>query len=167
MIEDVADGANHALDPRYLILQRQLGWISAGASAAIFAIPCVFALFASFTGTRALLLLVLWAGVTATNAWWKQKRPALEYARSGYRIDANGIEIRQGIWWRNTVSVPRSRVQHTDVSQGPFERKHGLGTLSIHTAGVNHSVVSLSGLDYQRALRIRDYLLPRGETDVV
>jgi membrane protein YdbS with pleckstrin-like domain len=167
VLEDVADGANHSLDPRYLVLQRQLGWISAGVTAVIFAIPSVFVLFASYTGTGALLFFLLWASLTSANAWWKQKRPALEYPRSGYRIDDNGIEIRQGIWWRSTVNVPRSRVQHTDVSQGPFERKHGLGTLSIHTAGVNHSVVSLPGLDYERALRIRDYLLPRGETDVV
>jgi membrane protein YdbS with pleckstrin-like domain len=133
----------------------------------VFAFLCLFVLFASYSGPRSLLLLVLWAGVTSANAFWKQKRPALEYARFSYCIDANGIEIRQGILWRSTVNVPRSRVQHTDVSQGPFERKHGLGTLSIHTAGVNHSVVSLSGLDYERALRIRDYLLPRGATDVV
>lgn len=94
MIDDIADGVNHDLDPRYLVLQRQLGWISAGVTAGVFAIPCLFVLFAFTTATAAFLLFVLWAGVTSANALWKQKRAALEYARAGYRIDANGIEIR-------------------------------------------------------------------------
>ena len=69
--------------------------------------------------------------------------------------------------WRAVTNVPRSRVQHTDVSQGPLERSHGLGTLVIHTAGTEHAVVGLSGLDYGTALALRDHLLPRGAVDVV
>jgi uncharacterized protein len=63
--------------------------------------------------------------------------------------------------------VPRSRVQHTDVSQGPLERKHGLGRLVIFTAGTQHSRVELPGLAHHTALDIRDRLLPRQTADVV
>lgn len=56
--------------------------------------------------------------------------------------------------------MPRSRVQHTDVSQDPIERGFGLGTLVIYTAGTDHARVDLSGLEQATALRIRDYLLP-------
>ena len=52
-----------------------------------------------------------------------------------YRVDADEIEIWSGVLWRQAVVVPRSRVQHIDVSQGPIERSYGLATLSIHTAG--------------------------------
>ena len=58
--------------------------------------------------------------------------------------------------WRKVINVPRSRVQHTDVSQGPLERGHGLGTLVIYTAGTDHARVDLPGLDHATALRIRD-----------
>jgi membrane protein YdbS with pleckstrin-like domain len=63
--------------------------------------------------------------------------------------------------------VPRSRVQHTDVSQGPLERRYGLGTLVIYTAGTSHSRVNLEGLDHEVARRIRAHLLPKDEGDAV
>ena len=69
--------------------------------------------------------------------------------------------------WRRVVSIPRSRVQHTDVSQGPLERRFGLGTLVIYTAGTEHSRISLSGLDYDVASRVRDHLLPVDDGDAV
>jgi membrane protein YdbS with pleckstrin-like domain len=75
-------------------------------------------------------------------------------------MDDDGIEIRRGLLFRSIISVPKSRVQHTDVSQGPFERRYGLGTLQIYTAGVTYAQVPLSGLSHQRAIEIRDALLP-------
>ena len=106
-------------------------------------------------------LLVAWALWSIGYAIWSHQRPAIAYRHASYRVDADGIEIRTGALWRRVINVPRSRVQHIDVSQGPFERRHGIGTLSIYTAGVSHAMVSLPGLAYDRALRIRDYLLPR------
>jgi membrane protein YdbS with pleckstrin-like domain len=58
-------------------------------------------------------------------------------------------------------------VQHTDVSQGPLERRFGLGTLVIYTAGTAHSRVNLEGLDHEVARRIRAHLLPKDEGDAV
>ena len=63
--------------------------------------------------------------------------------------------------------VPRSRIQHTDVSQGPLERRHGLGTLVVYTAGTQHSEVKLHGLEFSIAQRIRTHLLPRDQSDAV
>ena len=63
--------------------------------------------------------------------------------------------------------MPRSRVQHIDVSQGPIERRYGLGTLVIYTAGTDHAKVVLSGLEHGRALRIREHLLPSEAGDAV
>ena len=57
--------------------------------------------------------------------------------------------------------MPRSRVQHTDVAQGPIQRRFGLATLTVHTAGSDAAQVHLNGLEYQDALVIRDYLILR------
>ena len=75
-------------------------------------------------------------------------------------MDEAGLEIQRGVYWRATTNVPRSRIQHTDVSQGPLERRHGLGTLIVYTAGTQHSEVKLPGLDFTLARRIRAHLLP-------
>jgi membrane protein YdbS with pleckstrin-like domain len=58
-------------------------------------------------------------------------------------------------------------VQHSDVSQGPLERRYGLGTLVVYTAGTSHSKVNLSGLEFNVAQRIRGHLLPDDQSDAV
>ncbi|HQX83726.1 MAG TPA: PH domain-containing protein, partial [Vicinamibacterales bacterium] len=77
------------------------------------------------------------------------------------------LEIRRGVIWRRVVNVPQTRVQHTDVSQGPIERSHGLSTLIVHTAGTEHAQVALPGLSREDALALRDQLLPRDGRDAV
>ena len=91
----------------------------------------------------------------------------LSYRRIHYRVDPAGIEIKRGVIWRKVISVPRSRVQHTDVLQGPVERKFGLARLIIHTAGTENSSVSLEGLEFEKASEIRDYLISDSGNDAV
>jgi uncharacterized protein len=98
---------------------------------------------------------------------WSYRWPAIEYRHIAYRVDDDGIEIRSGVVWRSVANVPRSRVQHTDVAQGPLDRRYGLGRLIIYTAGTQHARVELPGLEHQTALTIRDHLLPRHTVDVV
>jgi membrane protein YdbS with pleckstrin-like domain len=164
----VADGRDRRLDPRVIQLQRIGGLIFTGVVALIsfaFAISTWVAAGPTLAGLVA--RLGLWLAVTGLLTWHVHRWPALEYAHASYRVDALGIEIRRGVFWRSVVSVPRSRVQHTDVSQGPLERRFELGTLVIYTAGTDHAKVSLAGLEHGHALRIREHLLPRGEGDAV
>jgi membrane protein YdbS with pleckstrin-like domain len=151
------------LDPRYISLQREVGWYwSAGVS-----FVALIASFGALGPRRWYWCLLIWAVVTPVVAYWSYRWPEIEYRHTSYRVDDDGIEIRSGVLWRAVSNVPRSRVQHTDVAQGPLERKHGLGRLIIYTAGTQHSRVELPGLEHQTALEIRDHLLPRQSADVV
>jgi membrane protein YdbS with pleckstrin-like domain len=167
-VDGIADGIEHRLDPRYLTLQQRRGWIRAIAYPLFWLVIVSGAV--AFFAFRPFLIrpaYVAWALWSLGYAIWCVRRPVIAYRHASYRLDEHGIEIREGIIWRRVINVPRSRVQHIDVSQGPFERRHGIGTLSIYTAGVSHAMVTLPGLDHARALRIRDYLLPeRGDTGV-
>jgi membrane protein YdbS with pleckstrin-like domain len=159
----VADGVDHPLDPRYITLQRRVGWIVAGIRS-ILLLAAMMPLLAWFSFYPLMALWILATiGLAFLSQWW----PAIDYRYASYRVDSDGIEIRTGVIWKRVSNVPRSRVQHIDVSQGPFERQFGLGTLSIFTAGSAHAMVPLSGLDHAIAMRIRDHLLPRSEHDVV
>jgi membrane protein YdbS with pleckstrin-like domain len=100
-------------------------------------------------------------------AWHAERWPAKAYAHTRYRLDTDGLLIRRGVYWRSITHVPRSRVQHTDVSQGPLERHYGLGTLVVYTAGTDHARVSLPGLAGEVALQLRDDLRPDRPDDVV
>jgi len=157
------DTTEQTLDPRYVPLQREVGWIVT----AVVSFGLLGALFALLTPRRWLWCLALWIVGTIAFAWFSYRWPEIEYRRTSYRLDDNGIEIRMGVFWQKVMNVPKSRVQHTDVAQGPFERRHGLGHLVIYTAGTDHSRVELPGLAHQHALQIRDQLLPREPGDAV
>ena len=168
----IADGLDHQLDPRVIPVRR----IGGAIVVVVVAISSLWLLLGAWmaawfqgdaTPTGLLLLLPLWAGAMGALAWHFYRWPPLAYRFASYRLDQQGIEIRSGVYWRRVVNVPRSRVQHTDVSQGPLQRSYGLGTLVVYTAGTDHARVELSGLDHTRALRLREHLLPGEGADAV
>jgi membrane protein YdbS with pleckstrin-like domain len=164
----VADGVEHPLDHRAITVRRIVGWITtASFSLGLLAVIYIILLAASPPGWVTALLLLAWACVTAVLGWFLHTWPEVEHRHASYKVDEQGIEIRRGVVWRLVINVPRSRVQHTDVSQGPLERSHGLGTLVVYTAGTDHAKVNLHGLDHATALRIRDHLLPGDSRDAV
>jgi membrane protein YdbS with pleckstrin-like domain len=164
----IADGVERRLDPRYILHQQKIGWILAAVLSGVSFLALLIT-WASldFSLVAAPLLTAGWALFCVALAWRAHRWPGIEYRHAAYRVDDRGIEIRRGVVWRRLISVPRSRVQHTDVSQGPLERTHGLGTLIIYTAGTDHARVDLPGLDHAAALRIRAHLLPQGDGDAV
>jgi hypothetical protein len=163
----IADGRSRRLDPRFVSAQRTARWIAVGIMATV-ALPgaVASALFAAGV-TAVLASLAAGAVLFALLAWWAHGWPALAWRHASYAVDQAGIEMRRGVVWRRTINVPRSRVQHTDVSQGPVERAYELGTLIIHTAGTDQARVHLPGLTHADALLIRDHLLPTDSHDVV
>ena len=160
--EPVADGQDHSLDPRVIPLQRIGGGIFMGTIAA----GSLVALSIADEGLT-WLRFAAWLTLALFAAWHAYRWPPRAYEHTSYRVDDQGIEIRRGVYWRVVINVPRSRVQHIDVSQGPIERNYGLGTLVIYTAGTDHAKVELEGLEHGRALRIREHLLPSESGDAV
>jgi membrane protein YdbS with pleckstrin-like domain len=161
----VADGVLRQLDPMTIRVERTASWIFTSAAGVILLIQLIVNLFGG--PWRIALGVALAAGVGGLLAWLSHRWPEISYRHTFYRVDPQGIEIRRGVVWRRTINVPKSRVQHTDVSQGPLQRPYGLGTLVIYTAGTDHAKVELPGLSHARALRIRDHLLPSGGDDAV
>jgi membrane protein YdbS with pleckstrin-like domain len=167
-LPSVADDVERALHPASLTLSR----ISAGIAATVLGLASLIALgvvqvASSMPAPVGILALTGWLVLVGLLAVWSIGWPVLAYRRTSYRVDEQGIQIRRGVLWRTVSSVPRSRVQHTDVSQGPLERSFGLATLIVHTAGTHNASVSLGGLEHQVALRIRDHLIEGGEGDAV
>lgn len=164
----VADGVPKRLDPQYVPLQRIVGFIVHGVISFGLLVGAVITWFTSdLPGWANFLLFPLWLAVSGGLAWLSYIWPAVEHRHMSYMVDADGIEIRSGVWWRSVTNVPRSRVQHIDVLQGPLERSYGLGRLVIFTAGTDHSRVELPGLNHQVAYALRNHLLPRGADDAV
>ena len=87
------------------------------------------------------------------------------WRRTQWRLDAGGLRVRRGVVWHSEVLVPRSRVQHLDLERGPIERRFGLATLVVHTAGTRLHALRQPGLLDADALALRDALLPEAERD--
>jgi membrane protein YdbS with pleckstrin-like domain len=164
----VSGGADQRLDPASVTVDRIAGAVF---SAVVTLIAFVAALLLITVGPLdrgdapwlGVAWLLLGGLVTGLNLWW----PALRWRHTSYRVTAEGMRIHRGVAWRTVSSVPRSRVQHTDVAQGPLERWYGLATLIVYTAGTQHASISLGGLAHGRALAIRDFLIVGGEDDAV
>jgi len=166
-LESIADGVDHQLDPRVIPLQRLRNTITAVVLTAVSFVGLIIVWVATSRWAAGLLLVPLWLLLDGLLVWQLRRWPAIAYRHASYRVDALGIEIRRGVYWRDITNVPRSRVQHTDVSQGPIERRFALGTLVIHTAGTANAKVTLAGLEHGTARRIQAHLLPGTEGDAV
>jgi uncharacterized protein len=163
-----ADGTPRRLDPRVIPFDRLVGWITTLVFAAFLLLGLMIAWLSNvLAGGASLAAGPAWSLLVAALAWHSYRWPELSYARTSYVLDAEGIEIRSGVFWRRIINVPRSRVQHIDVTQGPMQRSYGLATIVIYTAGTVHSSVPLAGLAHETALAVRDLLLPKADEDGV
>lgn len=163
-----ADGAARNLEPGWIGARRVNGLLVHGGLG-LFAFLALSGIYAAgqigtlaFLAAAAALVLGI-AAVLALAALW----PRWEYARAGYRLLPDRIEGWNGLLWRRTVAVPISRVQYTDVTQGPVERRFGIATLVVHTAGTMSSDVEFPGLPPALANEVRDWLVAETGSDAV
>ena len=158
----MADVERQRLDPRSVTVGRLGGWAFTIGAAAIAGGGSLIALLASEAPLISwLATTLLLAAVLVPLGLAAHIGPVWRYETTWLRVDGDGLEFVHGRWWRHHVSIPRARIQHTDVTQGPFDRRFGLGTLVIHTAGTEHAQVAIEGLTHETALALRDALLAR------
>ena len=117
--------------------------------------------------TPSTLVAVLWGaatGLVLLGAWgtWLAVR---QYQRTFWRLDRQGLAVRRGrLWWRET-RVPTTRVQHLDIQRGPLQRRRGVSTLVVHTAGTANSSVTVPHMDADDAEHLRGQLSRQIEDD--
>ena len=104
------------------------------------------------------LLAVVWLLVASLLGFSFLYWPRISHRHVFYRADERGLEIRRGVLFRSHQFVARSRIQHTDVGQGPLQRRLGLARLVVHTAGTHNASTTLSGIRHDDALSIREML---------
>jgi membrane protein YdbS with pleckstrin-like domain len=122
------------------------------------------------TLARSPATIVLWIGwmlLLAAVAAYVWKYPPARHRHLRYRIDEVGITIRDGVFWRSWSALPRVRIQHTDVSQGPLQRRYGVAELKLYTAGSRFTRIDLPGLEHAVALALRDELQRDANDDAV
>lgn len=107
--------------------------------------------------------LPLLAVAILVAAWY----PRARYRQLAWQLTERGLAIQAGVFWRSRSFVARTRIQHSDVSQGPLERHYGVATLKLYTAGSHFARLELPGLAYSTAIELRDALQRASDDDAV
>ena len=80
------------------------------------------------------------------------------FRRRAYVLRDLDLTYKKGWLFFSTVTIPFNRIQHTEVSQGPIEKRYNLCSLKIFTAGGSTSDLSIPGLEEQEAQQMRVYI---------
>lgn len=96
------------------------------------------------------------AFIVLTIAGWVSIR--LSFIYSGFALREKDLLYRSGWFNRKTRVVPLNRVQHVSVQSGPIERKYGLASVSIFTAGAGQADFTIHGITNDTALQIKEWI---------
>ncbi|MEM7388999.1 MAG: PH domain-containing protein [Pseudomonadota bacterium] len=87
-----------------------------------------------------------------------------------YSVRAKGVAVREhdiafkrGLIWQQITLLPISRVQHTEIHRGPIERKLGLATLRLYSAGGMSADLHISGLTDEQCNDVRQFVQSYGD----
>ncbi|MEO1246212.1 MAG: PH domain-containing protein [Pseudomonadota bacterium] len=108
---------------------------------------------------------VLGAGVAvaaaAMLAW-----PGIAVPRMGYVIRDKDLVYRSGVLWRSVTAVPFNRIQHVETSSSPLDRRFGLATLKLFTAGGAGGDLKIDGLAAGQAEQMRALVLEKAGASI-
>lgn len=76
----------------------------------------------------------------------------------GIAMREHDIAYRKGVIWQQVTILPFSRVQHTEIHRGPLERKMGLASLRLYSAGGMSADLNIAGLSHNDCKDIRQFI---------
>ena len=148
------------IEPVYLKLLRIQWWITVAvlsiiAAALIFSIPGAKEIKGLFFILIPWFLILSLYRLSIENSF-----PFIKYA-----VRENDILFHSG-WLIRTLKIcPFNRIQNCSVTHGPLERKFGLATLIVYTAGTGGADMRIPGLKGEDAISIKDFILNKIENE--
>lgn len=76
-----------------------------------------------------------------------------------YTLREHDISRYSGVIFKKVTIQPFLRIQHVELKRGPIERKLGLATIQVFSAGGAMHTFELPGLTHDTALKMRQYIL--------
>lgn len=87
--------------------------------------------------------------------------PIWSVPRKRYAVRDKDILYRSGVFWQSVTAIPFNRMQHVETSSTPLDRRFGLATLQLFTAGGAGGDLKMHGLPADIAERLRTFVLER------
>lgn len=85
----------------------------------------------------------------------------LGFKHKAYALREHDMLYKSGLIFRKTIALPFNRIQHSEINQGPIERKFNLARLSIFTAGGHNSDLAIPGLLNEDAQEIKSFIIQK------
>lgn len=76
-----------------------------------------------------------------------------------YALREHDLNYQSGLIFRSFVSQPILRIQHIEIKRGPIERRAGMATLQVFSAGGISYTFNIPGLIYENAVELRQFIL--------
>lgn len=151
-----------ALSPRYIKLNV---WINL-ASTLFITLLWLLILFQPFWPlSYKLSPLVLWLGIVLLVVGvWRSGYCYLAYPRKAYALRQHDLSFRSGLIFQKSVTQPILRIQHIELKRGPLERRAGLASLQVFSAGGAMHTFEIPGLLLTDAQAIRQLILQHRDT---
>ncbi len=87
--------------------------------------------------------------------------PSISVPRKGYAIRDKDIIYKSGVFWRTVTAIPFNRIQHVEKSSAPLDRRYGIATLQLYTAGGSGGDLKIHGLSADIAEQLRVFILDK------
>jgi membrane protein YdbS with pleckstrin-like domain len=152
-LPSVETAAFNPLEKNYLKAERITFFIS--TVVLVLAGVAVF-YFVERIQTRAIIYTAIAVFVVISVLGWLSDSIGFKY--SGYALRDRDVLIRKGWLIRKVGVVPLNRIQHVSIQSGPIERKFGLASVSIYTAGSDDADVTIKGITEETAQKIKEWI---------
>ncbi len=119
-------------------------------------IPLGIAAFSAAKGSRGGLYFALAFFVPAVLF------SIFRYFTLRYKIDEGELIVKQGLIFRNTRTVPVSRIQNIDLVQNPLHRLFRVAEVRIETASGSEPEATLRVLSMQKVAKLRSLVFDSG-----
>lgn len=147
------------LDPKFRSMQQ----VAVSLIFGIFAVPItIVSIFTEIPFAAAAGIWANWGILLAISLVW----PVIALPKRGYVVRDKDLLFKKGVIWRSVTAVPFNRIQHVETSHSPLDRKFGLATLQLFTAGGTGGDLKIDGLAADVAEQLRVYILKKAGSSI-
>jgi membrane protein YdbS with pleckstrin-like domain len=156
-LDDLPGTGDVQWEPMHALYTRAIRVMTAIVLIIAAVVISVISFLASFPWFVVVALFTLLLIVGIHSMVW----PGIAVPRRGYALRDKDILFRKGVIWRSVTAVPFNRIQHVETSSTPMDRRYGLATLQLFTAGGSSGDLKIDGLGKDIAEQLRVFILDK------
>lgn len=153
LLPKVEDVPLKPIEKSYLTVIR-IEWAISSAVLLVVAAVLIFSIRSLQQPVWIGVIIVSWMALTIFYAFVQTKG----VAQKAYALRDKDVIFRSGWIIQKISTCPFNRIQHSSVSTGLFERKFGLATLHLYTAGTDDADLQIPGLKESEAYAMKEWI---------